>query len=54
MSIHFVNMFGSKPKSKFMLSIGKEGTMLLYFKNDTLNKRYFAKDKNNKVVSDLI
>ncbi len=54
MSIHFVNMFWSKPKSKFMLSIGKEGTMLLYFKNDTLNKRYFAKDKNNKAVSDLI
>lgn len=54
MSIRFINMFGSRSESKFMLSIGEEGIMLLYFKNDTLNKRYFAKDKNNKVVSDLI
>ncbi|OCA06596.1 hypothetical protein wTpre_935 [Wolbachia endosymbiont of Trichogramma pretiosum] len=35
--MHFVNMFGSKPKSKFMLFIGKEGTVLLYFKNVTTN-----------------
>lgn len=48
-----VNMFSSKPKSKFMLSVGEEGTMLLYFKNNTLNKRYFVKDKNSKAVSDL-
>ncbi|QEF50295.1 hypothetical protein EA652_0598 [Wolbachia endosymbiont of Drosophila ananassae] len=33
-------MFSSKSKSKFMLSIGEEGIMLLYFKNNTLNKRY--------------
>ncbi|KLT22490.1 hypothetical protein wVul_0855 [Wolbachia endosymbiont of Armadillidium vulgare str. wVulC] len=47
-------MFGSKSKSKFMLSIGEEGIMLLYFKNNTLNKRYFVKGKNDKAVSDLI
>ncbi|WP_395463485.1 hypothetical protein [Wolbachia endosymbiont of Cantharis cryptica] len=46
-------MFSSKSKSKFMLSIGEEGTILLYFKNNTLNKRYFVKDKNDKAVSDL-
>ncbi|MDX5596403.1 MAG: hypothetical protein O7160_03530, partial [Wolbachia endosymbiont of Andrena labialis] len=47
-------MFSSKSKSKFMLSIGEEGIMLLYFKNNTLNKRYFVKGKNDKAVSDLI
>lgn len=47
-------MLGSRSKSKFLLSIGEEGIMLLYFKNNTLNKRYFAKNKNNKVVADLI
>lgn len=36
-----------------MLSIGEEGIILLYFKNNTLNKRYFVKDKNDKAVSDL-
>lgn len=46
-------MFGSKPKSKFMLSIGEEGIILLYFKNSTLNKRYFIKNRNDKAVSDL-
>ncbi|QOD38311.1 hypothetical protein [Candidatus Wolbachia massiliensis] len=46
-------MFSSKSKSKFMLSIGEEGIMLLYFKNNTLNKRYFVKGKNDKAVSDL-
>ncbi|WP_174855542.1 hypothetical protein [Wolbachia endosymbiont of Ctenocephalides felis wCfeT] len=46
-------MFVSKPKSKFMLSIGEEGIILLCFKNDTLSKRYFAKSKNDKIVSEL-
>ncbi|MDM8335329.1 hypothetical protein [Wolbachia pipientis] len=46
-------MFSSKSKSRFMLSIGEVGTILLYFKNNTLNKRYFVKDKNDKAVSDL-
>ncbi|WP_175838225.1 hypothetical protein [Wolbachia endosymbiont of Litomosoides sigmodontis] len=46
-------MFSSKSKGKFMLSIGEEGTILLYFKKNTLNKRYFVKDKNDKAVSDL-
>ncbi|WCR57735.1 MAG: hypothetical protein PG980_000207 [Wolbachia endosymbiont of Ctenocephalides felis wCfeJ] len=36
-----------------MLSVGEGGTILLYFKNNTLNKRYFVKDKNDKAVSDL-
>jgi hypothetical protein len=47
-------MFGSKSKSKFMLSTGEECIMLLYFKNSTLNKRYFVKGKNDKAISDLI
>ncbi|QKX02452.1 hypothetical protein [Wolbachia endosymbiont of Dirofilaria (Dirofilaria) immitis] len=27
--------------------------MLLHFRNDALNKRYFVRDKNSKSVSDL-
>ncbi|WP_179947427.1 hypothetical protein [Wolbachia endosymbiont of Folsomia candida] len=46
-------MFSSKSKSKFMLSIGEEGIILLYFKNSTLNKRYFIKNRSDKAVSDL-
>ncbi|MDR2977919.1 MAG: hypothetical protein LBU56_00465 [Rickettsiales bacterium] len=46
-------MFSLKSKSRFMLSVGEEGIILLYFKNNTLNKRYFIKDKNDKAVSDL-
>ncbi|WP_174133861.1 hypothetical protein [Wolbachia endosymbiont of Atemnus politus] len=47
-------MFSLKSKSGFMLSIGEGGIILLYFKNNTLNKRYFIKDKNDKAVPDLI
>lgn len=36
-----------------MLSVGEGGIILLYLKNNTLNKRYFIKDKNDKAVSDL-
>ncbi|MDN5248446.1 MAG: hypothetical protein QWI36_04910 [Wolbachia endosymbiont of Tyrophagus putrescentiae] len=46
-------MLKIKPKSKFMLSIGEEGAILLYFQNNTLNKRYFIKSKNSSVISDL-
>lgn len=52
-NIQSVNMFKLKPKSKFMLSVGEEGTILLYFQNDTLNKRYFVKNKNSNAIADL-
>lgn len=46
-------MFHSKLKSKFTLCIGEEGATLLYFKNGTLNKRYFVKNKNSNAIHDL-
>jgi hypothetical protein len=46
-------MFDSKSKGTFMLSIGEEGVILLYFKNSTLYKRYFITSKNDKAISDL-
>lgn len=46
-------MFGLKPKSKFMLLIGEEGVILLYFKNNTLNKRYFIQNINDNATSEL-
>ena len=46
-------MLGFKPKSKFMLLIGEEGVILLYFKNNTLNKRFFVQDINDNSISEL-
>ncbi|MDG7056394.1 MAG: hypothetical protein LKM44_02810 [Wolbachia endosymbiont of Meromenopon meropis] len=46
-------MFALKSKSKFILSIGERGAILLYFKSNTLSKRYFIKDKNDKAISNL-
>ncbi len=46
-------MFTLKPKCKFMLCVGEEGTILLYFKNNTLNKRYFVRNKNSNAAADM-
>ncbi len=51
MNTNSINMFNFKSKSKLMISI-EEGSIMLYFKNNVLNKRHFVKDKNDKTVSD--